>query len=88
MVAVDALSSVMTVNREDLPIEFFINALRLYYGVDSQLFTQRTGLPNQAIAVSLQQARQAGLMESNRLRATPLGWRYLDDLLAYFQSTG
>jgi putative oxygen-independent coproporphyrinogen III oxidase len=88
MVAIDALSSAVTVTREDLPLEFFINALRLYYGVDSQLFTQRTGLPIQSIATPLQKARQAGLMESNRLRATALGWRYLDDLLTYFQSTG
>jgi len=30
-------------------------------------------------------ARKAGLMMPDRLQATPLGWRFLNDLLGYFE---
>ena len=72
---------------QDLVIEFMLNALRLIQGVPADYFEARTGLPVAAIASPLDQARQRGLLEvvSARLQATPLGQRFLNDLLAIFE---
>ena len=69
---------------EELPIEFFLNALRLSEGVPSALFEARTGLPLAAVADRLAEARARGLLDPDpeRLRPTPLGQRFLNDLLA------
>ncbi|MCG6965861.1 MAG: radical SAM family heme chaperone HemW [Chromatiaceae bacterium] len=71
----------------DLPVEFFLNALRLNAGVPAQLFGQRTGLSLQDIAAPLARARAQGLIgtDASRLQPTPLGLRYLNDLLALFE---
>ncbi len=70
----------------DLPFEFMMNALRLTRGVEAGLFTERTGLPLLNAAVPLAQARLRGLLEDDpqRLQPTPLGQRFLNDLLTLF----
>ncbi|TAM82305.1 MAG: oxygen-independent coproporphyrinogen III oxidase-like protein [Candidimonas sp.] len=70
----------------DLPFEFMLNALRLKEGVEASTFPQRTGLSIFAIAPVLERVRAKGLMESDPrlLRATPLGWRFLNDLVSEF----
>ncbi len=69
---------------EELPIEFFLNALRLSEGVPAALFQARTGLPLAVVADRLAEARARGLLapDPERLRPTPLGQRFLNDLLA------
>ena len=69
---------------EELPIEFFLNALRLSEGVPAALFEARTGLPLAVVADRLAEARARGLLapDPERLRPTPLGQRFLNDLLA------
>ena len=76
-----------TLSPQDLVIEFMLNALRLTQGVPADHFQARTGLPVAAIALPLDQARQRGLLKagSARLQATPLGQRFLNDLLAIFE---
>jgi len=71
----------------ELPIEFMLNALRLVEGVPARLFAERTGLPLDVIANQLDEARVKGLMDTtpDKLRPTPLGLRYLNDLLAIFE---
>ena len=70
--------------REDLPLEFMMNALRLKEGVDESLFSGRTGLPLTTVGVKLEQLRNEKLLVSDRLQATDLGQRYLNSLLERF----
>ena len=66
--------------------EFMLNTLRLTRGVPLQLFLERTGLSAEYLEPVLRQARAKKLMveEENLLCATPLGQRFLDDLVAMF----
>ncbi|MFN3545197.1 MAG: radical SAM family heme chaperone HemW [Thiobacillus sp.] len=75
-----------TLTRGDLPFEFMMNALRLVEGVPSELFEARTGLPLAIASAMLERARSKGLLDRDalRLRATPRGQRFLNDLLEVF----
>jgi putative oxygen-independent coproporphyrinogen III oxidase len=70
----------------DLPFEFMLNALRLADGVPVALFTERTGLPITAIQRELDAAEAKGLLvrDHQRIAATDLGWRFLNDLQQIF----
>jgi oxygen-independent coproporphyrinogen-3 oxidase len=72
--------------RQDLPFEFMMNALRLNDGVALELFIERTGLPTMLVDAPLERARQKGLLTvmQGRIQPTPLGRRFLNDLLALF----
>ncbi|AUL47143.1 YggW family oxidoreductase [Bordetella trematum] len=74
------------VQPDALPFEFMLNALRLKDGVAATLFAERTGLSLAAIAHQLEAATARGLLDPDptRLRATPLGWRFLNDLQEIF----
>jgi oxygen-independent coproporphyrinogen-3 oxidase len=63
-----------------------LNALRLTEGVPAALFTERTGLGLSAISRPLDAAEARGLIEADptRIRATPLGLRFLNDLQSLF----
>jgi oxygen-independent coproporphyrinogen-3 oxidase len=63
-----------------------LNALRLNDGVPITDFMTRTGLPEAAIAAPLREARTRGWLanEPDRLQATPLGQRFLNDLIEVF----
>lgn len=71
---------------EDLPLEFMMNALRLVNGVERSLFAERTGLSLQSIDDRLQDLIRRHLLTDNdqRLSTTPLGQRYLNQVLAEF----
>ncbi|AZW30822.1 radical SAM family heme chaperone HemW [Bordetella bronchiseptica] len=70
----------------ELPFEFMLNALRLKDGVAASSFGERTGLSLAAIAHQLEAATRRGLLDADptRLRATALGWRFLNDLQEMF----
>jgi oxygen-independent coproporphyrinogen-3 oxidase len=71
----------------DLAFEYMLNALRLTRGFATVDFTARTGLDAAALGPGLAAARRRGLIESGeagRLRPTPLGMRFLNDLQALF----
>lgn len=70
----------------ELPFEYMLNALRLVDGVPMADFAQRTGLPLERIAEPLAQARQRGWLtpDLQRLQTTPLGQRFLNDVIASF----
>ena len=74
------------VTRNDLSFEFMMNALRLNAGFDSVLFQERTSLPLFAIRRELEEAERRGLLSRNhqRIAPTPLGQRFLNDLLEIF----
>jgi oxygen-independent coproporphyrinogen-3 oxidase len=63
-----------------------MNALRLVEGFPVALFTQRTGLPITAVERELEGAEAAGLVERDhlRIRPTPAGQRFLNELLQRF----
>ncbi len=80
------ISSEWTVPAAQLPFEFMLNALRLHEGVAASLFTERTGLPSSAIAQAMLRAEARALVKTDpaRICATPLGWRFLNDLQSLF----
>lgn len=71
---------------QELPFEFMLNALRLKDGVEAGLFSAHTGLPVTAVLPTLKRLEERGLLtlQGGRLRATELGWRYLNDVLEDF----
>ncbi len=70
----------------DLPFEYMMNALRLVDGVPMNEFAQRTGLGIEAIAPILGMARSQGWLgdETEILRTTETGQRFLNDVIALF----
>jgi oxygen-independent coproporphyrinogen-3 oxidase len=70
----------------DLPFEFMLNTLRLTDGVNTNSFTERTGLPLNVISKGLDEASKKGLLDSNPalLKATDQGLRYLNNLQEIF----
>jgi oxygen-independent coproporphyrinogen-3 oxidase len=74
------------VQTDELPLEFMLNALRLYEPIPHSLFEMRTGLPITAIASSLQKAQDLGLLilGENDLSTTDRGKLYLNDLINCF----
>lgn len=80
------LADTVEVAAQDLPFEFMLNALRLQQGVPSHRFQDHTGLSLATIAPALQQAVEQGLLDPDPalLKATPQGWRYLNEVLTLF----
>ena len=85
MDAISPLAMSHLVSQDELKLEFFMNALRLKQGVSYKTYASQTGQPFKRVEALVQLATQKGLMEPNRLQATPLGWRFLNDLLGYFE---
>jgi len=84
MQALQPLSSVDAVTPLDLPLEFFMNVLRLRQGVEESLYAARTGQELAQVS-ALANLRQRGLIAADRLQATELGWRFLNEVLAAFE---
>jgi len=74
------------VRPEELGFEFMMNALRLNEGFDSALFQERTSLSLLAIRSELAAAEKRGLLSRShqRIAPTPMGQRFLNDLLGMF----
>ncbi len=70
----------------DILFEFMLNALRLTQGVSADLFKERTGLALDIAEPALAIAREKKLLvnDTQVLRATELGHRFLNDLLGLF----
>jgi len=82
----NALIESREVSSKDLPFEFMLNALRLSDGVDTNTFSERTGLPLSVISKGLDEASKKGLLDEDpsKLKATALGLRYLNNLQEMF----
>jgi oxygen-independent coproporphyrinogen-3 oxidase len=76
----------LNVAADERRFEFFLNQLRLKQGVDLGDFSPRTGLPASMLEPQISYACDRGLMmlEGDRLVATELGWRFINDLQALF----
>ena len=74
------------VSIEELPFEFFLNALRLVDGVPRGQFEQRTGVPYGRIAGTVAEAQARGLMHPGQARLQPSarGLLFLNDLQSTF----
>jgi putative oxygen-independent coproporphyrinogen III oxidase len=71
---------------DQLAFEFMLNALRLNDGFPLVDFVERTGLPESEIAIPLLAAQRRGWLEidTHHVRATELGRRFLNDVIASF----
>ena len=74
------------INQQDLLFEFLLNALRLKAGFQFELFETRTGLQWSSESGIISSSVNDGLLEitANHVRTTPLGWRFLDEILQRF----
>ena len=72
---------------EEKTVEFAMNALRLKSGVPIQRFAEHTGLPVEQLAAAASTALSRGWIEdpsNGQFRTTPLGYRFLDSVIATF----
>lgn len=71
------------VDKEELPLEFFMNALRLVEGVPAAYYEQRTGLDFSAITATWQKlaARELVSQNADRLGTTEKGLQFLNAVL-------
>ncbi|MCX7945714.1 MAG: radical SAM family heme chaperone HemW [Hydrogenophilus sp.] len=81
------------VPEEERPFEFLMNGLRLRAGVPRALFSARTGVPWESVAERWEELVHRGWVEpvtgeEGWLRCTPLGWRYLNEVLCRFLGEG
>ena len=74
------------VGAADVGFEFMMNALRLNGGFAAKLFAERAGVPLTAVLKPLRVAEQRGFIARDPLHIapTPLGRRFLNDLLQLF----
>jgi putative oxygen-independent coproporphyrinogen III oxidase len=72
-----------TLALRDLPFEFAMNGFRLSEGFSDSLFEERTGLAIAALERALVRSRDRGLVarEGTGWRATPRGFRFLNEIL-------
>jgi oxygen-independent coproporphyrinogen-3 oxidase len=70
----------------ELPGEFMMNALRLNAGFELECYRARTGCDSTPLLPRLEAARLRGLItrDHRRVMPTPLGRRFLNDLIALF----
>lgn len=86
----DAVDGTEALDPPAAAFDFMLNALRLTQGVPAALFPRRTGLPLTHLEPARGTAVARGLLQDrpDRLQATALGRRYLDDLVALFIPQG
>ncbi len=75
-----------SVAKDELPLEFMMNHLRLREGFVESLFTERTGLPISSLEPALSNCLGDGLLERSgrSVRCTDKGWNFLDNILDQF----
>lgn len=81
-----ALDQLSTVTHEELPFEFMMNQLRLRESFTLEQFEHTTGLSRKVITAQLAHCQQKQLLseQNGHWQVTPLGHRYLNDLLELF----
>ncbi|GAB1255669.1 radical SAM family heme chaperone HemW [Aurantivibrio plasticivorans] len=74
------------VDAQQLTLEFMMNALRLNQGVELDSYTLRTGLELANIQPELEWLEENGLLQltGGQMATTPLGQRFLNDVIARF----
>jgi oxygen-independent coproporphyrinogen-3 oxidase len=78
----DALSGESTLSNNELVFEFLMNALRLPEGVETELFSQRTGLSRQILENACAHIDKDLLtIDDARIKTTAMGFRFLNSVL-------
>ncbi len=74
------------IEKEDMPFEFMMNALRLNNGVDTKLYAERTGYSLDDLSELLASLRKRKLMvdDENRISCTEQGHVFLNSVLEEF----
>jgi oxygen-independent coproporphyrinogen-3 oxidase len=74
------------ITRDEVGLEFMMNALRLVNGFDSSLFPGNTGQPITIVEQALREAEEKELIRwtTDAIRPTEKGRQFLNDLLALF----
>ncbi len=74
------------VSRNDVGLEFMMNALRLKRGFTTELFTQHAGLPITTVEPILKQLEAQNLIEwgLHDIKTTEKGWHHLDYVVQQF----
>lgn len=74
------------ISRDDLPLEFLMNSLRLQEGFTIEQYEHRTGLSYSGIQAEVNRQIELELLEreGDLIRVTDFGRRYLDSVLASF----
>lgn len=74
------------IDRENLPLEFMMNALRLTRGFSYKLYPERTGLRMEELMPTLKKLEHKGLLalEADRISPTSLGRMFLNTILEAF----
>ena len=74
------------IEKEDMPFEFMMNALRLNNGVDTKLYAERTGYSLDDLSELLESLRKRKLMvdDENRISCTEQGHVFLNSVLEEF----
>lgn len=81
-----SLQSERVLTRNEVGLEFMMNALRLNEGFEPALFAAHAGQQLILVESALSKAEEAGLIERNikQIRPTEKGRQFLDDLLQLF----
>ena len=81
-----AIQTEAEISAREIGFEFMMNALRLTEGFDANLFAERAGVPLTTVLKELDEAERRGLItrDHQRIAPTPLGRRFLNDLLQIF----
>ncbi|WP_196138674.1 radical SAM family heme chaperone HemW [Aliikangiella sp. G2MR2-5] len=79
-------SSRRVIPKNELPLEFMMNAMRLKNGVPQSLFFESTGLIYSYLSTAIEQAKSAGLIDDSNevLCPSEQGYLFLNELLEYF----
>ena len=72
------------IDRDELPVEFMMNVLRLNDGVDNGHFAWRTGLSLQELEPALSQSREENLVDPGRISLTDFGRSHLNSVVERF----
>lgn len=80
------LAETTLLTTDDLIFEFMLNTTRLEQPIELKHFTERTGLPFDALKPQLLEAQNKGLvtLTTTHWQITPFGRRYTNDLQALF----
>lgn len=80
------ITETRSLSRDELPLEFMMNSLRLNDGFHPSLFNEYTGLLLHSIQKQLEIAEERTLIkwDLNQIKPTDTGHRYLNDLIEIF----
>jgi coproporphyrinogen III oxidase-like Fe-S oxidoreductase len=80
------LDHINTVEKSELAFEYMINRMRLFEAIPFTEFEDFTGLSSKSIELPIQAAIAKNLLVANEYnwQVSPLGYRYLNELLTLF----